>query len=227
MKIHAIITARGGSKGLPRKNILPLAGKPLIVYSILAAKECNKISRCIVSTEDLEISDIAKIWGAEVFNRPVELASDSALSQEVVQNVLESLTSQNDYPEYFVLLQPTSPLRTSQHLNESIELLLASCANSLVSVTEEEHHPYKSFTLPDKYLKPLFGNEYLDKPRQQLPKIYRQNGAIYIVKSSEFQKKRRFAIDPVIPYLMKLEESVDIDSANDLLSAEKILAEKE
>jgi len=223
MKIHAIITARGGSKGLPRKNILPLAGKPLIAYSIIAAKECKFISRCIVSTEDAEIKRISNEWGAEVIDRPDRLATDSALSQDVVMHVLDYLRDQNDFPECFILLQPTSPLRNAQHLENCIQLFLKSKANSMVSVTEEEHHPYKDFYLEGEYLKPLFGAEYLDRPRQLLPKVYRQNGAIYLVRSKMFVRERRFAVAPIQPFVMNYEESIDIDTKYDLIQAETFL----
>jgi CMP-N,N'-diacetyllegionaminic acid synthase len=223
MKIHAIITARGGSKGLPRKNILPLSGKPLIAYSILAARECKAISRCIVSTEDAEIKRISQEWRAEVVDRPEVLASDSALSQDVVSHVLHYLRDQNDYPECFVLLQPTSPLRTAQHLEICIQRFLQSKANSLVSVTEEEHNPYKDFFLDGEYLKPLFRVEYLDKPRQALPKVYRQNGAIYLVRSALFEKERSFAVAPVLPFVMDSMQSIDIDNKFDFSQAEAIV----
>lgn len=222
LSIYAIITARGGSKGIPRKNIRMLSGKPLIAHTILAALRCDKIERCIVSTEDEEIKQISVTWGAEVIDRPVELAGDTILSRDVVKAVLDTLAFQKTLPDYFVLLQPTSPLRTTKHITECIELLLHSkqgkCA---VSVTEAEHHPYKSCFIVDGQLQPAYDYSSLEVPRQLLPGAYRPNGAIYLMKSADFLEKCTFFMPPCIPYIMSAQDSVDIDSEIDFLLAEK------
>ncbi len=223
--ILAIIPARGGSKGLQRKNLMPLNGKPLIAYSILAAKGCASISRCVVSTEDPEIKNVSLQWGAEVIDRPIELAGDLVLSQDVVRHVLEKLRSENDLPELFALLQPTSPLRNALHLQSCLDIFLKSDALCAISVTEADHHPYKLFRFERNVLEPLFDVESLDKPRQMLPKIYRQNGAIYIMRSEAFLEKNTFFVSPAMPFFMTHEESVDIDAEIDLIVA-GILLEK-
>lgn len=224
MSIIAIITARGGSKGLPRKNIRELAGKPLIAYSIQAALECPHIDRCIVSTEDSEIKRISINCGAEVIDRPTELAQDSSTSQAVVKHVLETVRYQNStLPDYFVLLQPTSPLRNAGHLTECIEMFMGSQYRSAISVTEAGHHPFKMLTFKDDKLIPLFGREYLDMPRQLLPEVFRQNGAIYLMSSEVFLKEYAFFADTAMPYLMSEYDSIDIDSEMDLLIAEAVM----
>ncbi len=222
-KIIAIITARGGSKGLPRKNIRMLAGKPLIAYSILAGINCPYICRCIVSTEDSEIKQVSLKWGAEVIDRPEELASDYALSQDVVRHVMETLEAEGHLPEYFVLLQPTSPLRTAEHITLCLKKYFASSVACAISVTEAEHHPYKTLLLQNNYLKPLINIESLDKPRQILPKIVRQNGAIYVMPSKLFLELNSFYAEPAMPFFMTREESIDIDEEYDLLLAEFIM----
>lgn len=224
--VVAIITARGGSKGLPRKNVLPLAGKPLIAHSILAARECRRIGRCIVSTEDPEIRQVSLEYGAEVIDRPAELATDLALSADVVRHVLETLASAGRLPDYFVLLQPTSPLRTGAHVEACLSSYLDSTAACTVSVTETEHHPYKDFTLEQGHLHPLFGKEYLSQPRQRLPAIYRPNGAVYAMKCRTFLEQHGFFVEPALPYIMANEDSIDIDSAFDLQVAELLLGSR-
>lgn len=225
--IIAIITARGGSKGLPRKNIRLLDGKPLIAHSILAATRCPHISRCVVTTEDPEIKEVSLQWGAEVIDRPQHLATDTALSRDVVAHVLEELRGRGEFPDYFALLQPTSPLRTEKHLSECIELFLSSDKASAVSVTEAEHHPYKFFKVTDGgEFEPMVDYETLEAPRQLLPKIYRQNGAIYVLASDAFLSGTSFCIPPILPYYMNHETSIDIDNAFDLSVAEMIIKQQ-
>lgn len=223
VNIYAIILARGGSKGLPRKNLHPLADKPLIAHTIIAALDCPQISRCIVSTEDAEIKQVSIAWGAEVLDRPAELATDTAMSRDVVKSLLLVLREQNCLPDYFVLLQPTSPLRNAKHLSECIQLFFTAQSKCAISVTETEHHPYKSVYISEDGLKPLFEAEALEAPRQTLPKIYRPNGAIYLMPSKLFLENCTFFIPPVFPYIMVSQESIDIDTALDLTIAESIL----
>lgn len=221
----AIIPARGGSKGLQRKNIRLLCGKPLISYSIAAAQECKWIGRCIVSTEDQEIKKISLQLGAEVIDRPDFLAADASLSRDVVRHALMELKKRNELPEYFVLLQPTSPLRTSQHLDEAIEQFLASGKKSSVSIAEMEHHPFKcvQHTQKDEWT-PMIDYKTLEAPRQLLPMMYRPNGAIYLMSSAAFLKEQSFFVPPVCFYVMDRESSIDIDDEIDLTLADLILA---
>lgn len=221
-KVYAIITARGQSKGLPQKNIRLLAGKPLIAYTILAAIESKKVDRCIVSTEDPVITKISIEWGAEVIERPAKLADDLTPSFEVVKHVLKTLEKYDDMPEYFVLLQPTSPLRNALHLASCIDAFFKSDANSAISVTTFKPHPYKTFIVKNGELKPLFSRKYLHMPRQMLPQVLRQNGAIYMTESKIFLKKNTFFIPPVMPFFMSEQDSIDIDTEFDFIMAETI-----
>ncbi len=219
----AIIPARGGSKGLLRKNVIPLRNKPLIAYTIAAAKESRLISDTIVTTDDPEVKRIAQAMGVTIVDRPAELASDTARMEDVVRHALEWVTHQSAAPKSFVLLQPTSPLRTARHIDEALALFDRTSAASVVSVCEPDHHPYKYFVGEPEGLQPLFMDEYLSMPRQKLPLVYRQNGAIYCVDTAAFLKKPAFYIRPSIPYVMRPEESVDVDCLMDFRTCEMLL----
>ncbi|UOF91402.1 acylneuraminate cytidylyltransferase family protein [Fodinisporobacter ferrooxydans] len=213
----AIIPARGGSKGIPKKNLTDLNGRPLISYSIEAALHCPFIHRCIVSTEDEQIKNISLQWGAEVIDRPDSLSTDVSLTQDVVEHVLDVLQQEGELPDYFVLLQPTSPLRNASHIESCIEQFFAHDAACAISVTEAEHHPYKMFFLDDEQsLQPFRDEATLSQPRQLLPKVYRQNGAIYLMNTSLFLEKKSFFAQPAYPFVMSNEESIDIDTKRDL-----------
>lgn len=218
--VLALITARGGSKGLPGKNIAPLAGKPLIAHTILAARGCPAVERVVVTTDDSAIRRAALEWGAEVIDRPAALATDTASSADAVRHALEELAAQGYEPDLFALLQPTSPLRTAGHLADCIDRFRASGAACAVSVTEVEHHPYKAFVETAGGLKPLFGRDYLSMPRQMLPVVLRQNGAIYLMPRRTFLAVDGFYVEPAMAYRMPAADSIDIDTAADLMQCE-------
>jgi len=222
VRFLAIVPARGGSKGLPGKNIRPFAGQPLIVHSISAAQGCPLIERCVVSTDDPNIATVARSHGAEVIARPPELATDTARTHDAVRHVLQMLDTVGELPEYVVLLQPTSPLRTADHLTACLEAFLASGAASAISVTMADSHPFKDFLVRDGYLVPLFGEEGLEQPRQLLPTVLKQNGAIYVVGARRFLDTNTFYIPPALPFVMTARTSVDIDTALDFAFAEAI-----
>lgn len=215
--VVAIITARGGSKGLPRKNVLDLAGKPLIAHTIQAALESKIFDKVVVTTDDTEIKEVSLQYGAEVIDRPEYLATDSASSLDVIVHALEAL-KENGTKQYthFVLLQPTSPLRTATHIKESWSKYLKDDANSLVSVMEVEHPPQKMLIEKNGEVTPLTKWEDLTKPRQSLPKAYLPNGAIYIIKIEDFLKSKNIFEEALSIYLMNQKCSIDIDSENDL-----------
>lgn len=225
-KVTAIITARGGSKGIHRKNIRVICGKPLIAYSIDAALNCSIIDHCYVTTDDNEIKDVSKMWGAQVIDRPAELATDTSLSSEAVAHALQFLQGQGKLPEYFVLLQPTSPLRSATHLEQCLSGFFHSGMKSAVSITEAEHHPWKMLISASQGMQPLKDYHSLESPRQLLPKAYRINGAVYGMSSEIFLEKRSFYIEPAYTYVMSQEDSLDIDSEIDLKILEIILKEK-
>lgn len=225
----AIIPARGGSKGIPRKNLTLLAGRPLIEHSIVAALNCPAVQRCIVTTDDSEIRSVAIRAGADVVNRPAALATAMSPIEETVRHAVQERQLESEMKQSsIVLLQPTSPLRNATHVSKAIELFLRSpSAKALFSVTSAENHPYKMFLREKKYLSPLFGKKHLSRNRQELPSIFRQNGAIYIVRLANFLAQNSFYVPPVIPFLMSAEDSVDIDSLLDLKLCEVLLQDRD
>lgn len=230
-RIHAVVTARGGSRGIPRKNLRELAGVPLLAYSIAAGRDCPLVDRCFLSTEDDEIAAVGRAWGAEVIPRPPELATDDAGSVEVMVHALEWMAAAGDPPDHAVLLQPTSPLRTAGHLEECLRRYLDASAASALSVTDSEHHPYKQLRVvadgDGERLEPLFGAAELHRPRQLLPRVVRQNGAIYVVERRAFLERRSFFLEPALPFPMSPEESVDVDVELDLRLAALLLEDRE
>jgi len=222
----AIIPARGGSKGLPGKNIALLAGKPLIAHTILAAKAVDAIDWIVVSTDCPEIAEVARSFDVDVIIRPSELAQDSSSSASAVFHVLEYLEKQGKYFANLILLQPTSPLRTQEHISDAIELYNSGdgkASNSVISVCACKHHPYKSLLYAGRKLKPLISEQVLSMPRQKLPKAVNQNGAIYLVSVDNFKRTYDFYVDPCLAFEMTAEDSVDIDTIDDLQQAENIL----
>ena len=195
MNIISIIPARGGSKGIPRKNIKLLNGKPLISYSIDASNSCSLIDDTYVSTEDAEISEISKGNNAEVIERPDELAGDDSSSIDVILHVLDYLENKGELPDLFVLLQPTSPLRTSEDIEASINLFLESDCDSLVSVCELDHRSLLNFSLEDGFLVQNNNEALFNSRRQDIPTHYSLNGAIYITTPEFIRKNRSFYSD--------------------------------
>jgi N-acylneuraminate cytidylyltransferase len=216
MKVIAIIPARGGSKGIPRKNLVNFSGKPLMQWSIDAALKSNYITDVVVSSDDDEILSLAQLnKEVIVIKRPKELAQDNSKTAPVLTHVLESLKEVKF--DYLILLQPTSPLRTTEDIDLAFEKLFNSEATSLISVCELEHHPYKSFKLDEKgYLQGVINNDYPFYPRQSLPKAYRANGAIYIIEVEAFVKKNTLLTNKTLHFEMSIESSLDIDTPNDI-----------
>ncbi len=220
-KFLAIIPARGGSKRLPRKNVLDLCGKPLIAYSIEAALNSKYIDKVVVSSDDEEILQISKKFGAETIKRPDYLASDTSTTFDAIKHTIDSLEKY----EYIVLLQPTSPLRNSKHINESIEFFESKKADAVISVCEMEHSPLWSNTLDDTLsMNDFLKDEVLNKRSQDLEKYYRLNGAIYICKTELLLKEKSFFLkENIFAYIMDRRSSVDIDEEIDFKMAEFFL----
>jgi len=213
----AIIPARGGSKRLPRKNILDLSGRPMISWSIDAGLKSKYIDKVVVSSDDDEILDVAKKFKAETVKRPGELASDIATSNDVVKHTLENIEEH----DYIVLLQPTSPLRNYKHIDEAIKLLEKKSADAIISVCKTDHTPLWSNTLQeDGSLESFIKDEVIDKRSQDLKDYYRLNGAIYICKRDNFLKEETlFLKENIYAYIMDKESSIDIDEEIDLTIA--------
>lgn len=224
--ILAIIPARGGSKGIPRKNIKSLAGKPLIAWSIESGRESKYIDRIIVSTEDEEIRDISLDYGAEVpFLRPKELAQDNTSSVDTIVDVIMKIKDiENLEYDFILLLQPTSPLREVKHIDESIELLINNSDkyDAVISVTELEHPVFWNRKIDDS--KRLINFMEYDKSkkyrRQDFKKTFRLNGAIYLIKVDVFLNCMSFETKSTLAYEMDRKSSIDIDCIEDMELAE-------
>lgn len=233
MNILALIPARSGSKRVPLKNIKSLCGKPLIAYTIEAAKASRLINRVIVSTDSAEIADIAKQYGAEVpFLRPKEISTADSTELEFFDHALDRLEKDEGYmPDIIVLLYPTSPFRKSESIDRAIETIIAhpEC-DSLRSIRKCSEHPYKMWTIVDGYLKPFVdtgkASNMYTLSYHLLPGVYIQNASIYIVKASTIKNKHSTTGDIIIPFIMDEVESIDINNPLDFLLAETTIKEK-
>jgi len=217
-KILSLIPARGGSKGIPGKNIRILAGKPLIAWTIEEAKKSKYIDRLILSSEDSEIIKVAIEWGCEVpFVRPSELARDDTPSIELVIHAINTL---NEKYDYIVLLQPTSPLRTVEDIDCCIELCICSNALSCVSVVEVNQHPNWMFKINSKGKIEHYEKNEIKCSRQQLPTLYMLNGAVYVANTDFLIKHKSFLHEDTHAYIMPPNRSIDVDSELDLAFTE-------
>lgn len=224
-KILAIIPARGGSKGLANKNILEVAGKPLIAWTIEEAKRSKYLDRIILSSEDPGIIEIARRYGCEVpFVRPAGLAEDDTPG---VDPIIHALNTLNEKYDYVVVLQPTSPLRTFNHIDCCLEMLDEKKAPACVSVSRSSQNPYWMFILDKgKTMRPLLAEGPLPKRRQELPAVYSLNGAIYCARVDWLLRNKCFVSAETRAFVMPPESSVDIDTESDLKMCELILREK-
>ncbi len=221
--IIAIIPARGGSKGIPRKNIKKLGGKPLIAYTIDEALKSKYLDLVFVSTEDPEIAKVSKECGAQVIDRPAALAKDTSKIVEAILHTVEYLERKGIHPRIVVLLQPTSPLRNTEDIDAAIKLYLDNECDSVIGVCEPDHSPFWCFTLSGKYLQPLFDKKFDNTRRQDLPKVVMPNGAIYVSSPESIRKYEGFYGDRTIPYCMPPERSIDIDTPLDFTIAEVLI----
>ncbi|MCY6483562.1 acylneuraminate cytidylyltransferase family protein [Clostridium aestuarii] len=225
-KILAIIPARGGSKGIPYKNIMDICGKPLIAYTIEAAKKSKYIDYTMVSTDDSKIKEVSLKHKASVpFLRPEQISNDSAKSIDVVIHGINFLSEKGECFDYVILLQPTSPLRNCNDIDNAIEVLMNSKEDSLISVCEVDENPAIMRTIKDNRLEPIIEFTGDNLRRQELPKVYIFNGALYINKVRMLLEEKNFFNEKTLPYIMKREKSVDIDSMLDAKLVELILKE--
>ena len=227
-EILAIIPARGGQKGIKHKNMVLVDGKPLIQYTIEAAKESRYITRTIVNSDDEEILRFAESQDIETVVRPSELAQDNTPIKDVICDQLSRLKQKENYvPDIILLLQPTSPLRTGRHIDEAMKKLIYSDGDALVSVEEEPHlhSPYSVMRLNEKgYLEFFMKEGQRFTSRQEKPKFYARNGAaIYAVYTDIYMKTGSLYGTKCVPYEMAAEDSVDIDDQLDLFVAECML----
>ena len=227
MNILGLIPARGGSKAIPRKNIINLAGKPLLAYTCEAALSSQRLTRIILNTDDQEIAAVGRENGVEVpFLRPHHLAVDDALILPVLQHAIQWLAANQGFQtDVLVLLQPTSPLRRAIHIDDAVDLLLGSGADTVVSVQEVPHqyNPVSLMQLDDQgYLKPFLEGEMILR-RQDKPRFYARNGPAILALLRRTLDSGRLFGDKVLPYEMGPLESIDIDDQNDLTLVEALI----
>jgi CMP-N-acetylneuraminic acid synthetase len=218
-----MIPARGGSKGISRKNIRLLGGKPLIAHSIEAARRSTSVTTLYVSTEDAEIAAIARDFGAETLMRPAEIARDETPMAAVVKHVLEHVVTGYDI---FLLLQPTSPLRTPRDIDDSLAYFSEPSVQSVISVVNvEDHHPYRMYRIEEGRLAAL-NPKFLVGNRQDLPPVFQRNGAIYACRIGLFEKTGCLWDESPAAYVMPRDRSVNIDEPLDFDFAEFLVSRK-
>ncbi len=227
-EVLGVIPARGGSKTVPRKNLQPLAGRPLVAWTFQAARQSARLARTVCSTDDLEIAALAREAGIEVpFLRPAELAGDDTPSLPVAQHAVRALEQQGYRPDVVVLLQPTSPLRRAEHIDAAVDLLEASGADSIVSVVQVPHNfnPVSLLRLENGRLVPYLPGEGVRVLRRQdKPEVWARNGAaVYVTRRDVLMDEDSFFGRDCRPLVMPREESVDIDDETDLVVAAALL----
>ncbi len=226
MHVLAIVPARGGSKGIQRKNLVPFNGEPLVVHSIRQALRCKLITRVVVSTEDHEIRDCALASGAEVpFLRPMDLAGDQVLDLPVFRHVLDTLKQSERYvPSLVVHLRPTAPHRRPEWIDQAIQLLQDHAdADSVRSVSLVNQHPYRTFRIKDGLLDPVMKHEHPAPHvlrRQDLPPIYYYNCVIDATRPATIEMKESMTGSRILPFVLDADEVIDIDSPRDLRVAQ-------
>lgn len=237
MEILGIIPARGGSKSIPRKNIKMMAGKPLIAWTIEETKKSRFITRIIVSTDDQEIADVARKYGAEVpFLRPPEISGDLATDVEFLNHALDFLRKKENYePQIVLRLPPTSPLKTSEHIDEGIKVLLDNPdADASRPICESPKHPYKMWQIDknQKFIEPFLPKSYtgMDEPcnlpRQILPKVYVHTGAMDVMRLHTIRDLKSTSGKKLAYFFMNPKDSINIDQPIDFEIAEILLKKK-
>jgi len=224
MGVLGIIPARGGSKGVPRKNIRLLCGKPLLAYSVEQALKAKRLDRLIVSTEDDEIAEVARLCGAEVLMRSASLAQDETPMLPVIEDLLTRLDEAGTSFDIVTVLQPTCPFRSEDDIDASIECLRSGTADAVIGVYRVySEHPAIMYRMGAEWLEPLHP-ELNGLNRQDLPVVYKRNGAIYTIRRDAFEKEHTLWPQRSIPYIMSRERSINIDEPVDWLIAEMLMA---
>jgi CMP-N,N'-diacetyllegionaminic acid synthase len=218
LSVLAVITARGGSKGVPGKNVRPVYGRPLIAWTVRAATRAHTVDRVIVSTDDEGIAEASRAAGAEVpFARPAELATDTASSIDVILHALDAVPGF----DLVVLLQPTSPLRNAADIDAAVERCVSADAPACVSVSLVEEHPQWMYRLGnDSRLAPVLPADSRASRRQDLPAVYSLNGAVYVARVDWLRRERSFLSPATVGYVMPRERALDIDTESDFQTLE-------
>lgn len=230
-RVLAVVPARGGSKGLPGKNLRPLKGHPLVAYSILAGREATYVDRVLLSTDDNVIASVGKEYGAEVpFLRPAELAGDQSTDLQFWRHALDYLREVERYvPEYVVQLRPTSPIRPAGLIDECVKILDDEGGDSLRVVTPSPANPYKMWEVDEKAnrMTPLLRLASVEEPqnqaRQSLPQVYWQIGTLDVIRTTVITERGRLSGESVIPFILDTSYAVDIDTMSDFRRAENRL----
>ena len=223
-RVIAVIPARGGSKSVPGKNIQPLGGKPLLAWSIEVAQQVSEIDRIIVSTDDAHIASIGRSHGAEVYTRPPHLATDEALVIDALKDLLETLRSEGETPEWVILLEPTCPLRTPDDVRDCLKLVAEGGYDSVATFKEADLNPHRAWRLVDGVPEVFIAGAVPWLPRQKLPKAYQLNGAVYVFRASLLaQETKSLLVGKLGAVLMPRDRSQDIDDSVDFTIAEVLL----
>ncbi|ATP39080.1 cytidyltransferase [Solibacillus sp. R5-41] len=226
-KVLALIPARGGSKSIPKKNIVELYGKPLISWTIEAAINTPEIDKVIVSTDSIEIAQVALEYGAEIQMRPAELAEDSSLVIDTIHYVLKELEKKGEWYDFVTLLEPTAPLRTSEDISSCIRLLCEKSLDSTATFKEADLNPIRAWKIEGNVPTTFIEGAIPWLPRQELPTAHQLNGAVYVTKVEKLlESKKEIIMGNIGAVIMPKERSVDIDDRIDLLMADFIMKKK-
>jgi CMP-N,N'-diacetyllegionaminic acid synthase len=227
MRVLGIVTARGGSKGIPRKNIVPLLGKPLLAYTAEAALAAKRLARTVLSTEDEEIARVGRGYGLEVpFLRPAELARDETPTIAVLQDVVRKLEAMGDTYDAVFTLQPTTPLRRPQDIDGAVDLLHRTHADSVISFVDigEKHPARMKFITPDgRVIDPKFAEQFEGQRRQDLPKMYLREGSVYLTRRVILMEQSSLKGRNCRAWIIPDSRACNIDSPFDLFLAEQML----
>ena len=229
-KILGVIPARGGSKGIKGKNIYPLAGHPLISYTIQSAQKSACLNQFIVSTDSEEIATLVREYGAQTpFIRPAHLSSDSALAIDVMKHaILEIEKIDKIQYDFLVMLQPTTPLKVGEDIDKAVDKLIRTGCDTVISMVDVgANHPTRMYTIEDDQLVSVMDEGISLRPRQELPSIYIRNGAIYACKREILFEYNSLIGPDCRPYVMPLERSVNIDCITDMILAEYLIQKHE
>ncbi len=225
MKNLAIIPARGKSKRIPKKNITNLLGKPMLYYTIDAAKRSKLFDKILVSTDNEEIGKIARKYDVDVHMRPKKLRNYNTTTMSIFLNIIEEMEKKNEIYDNIFILLPTSPLRTSEDIKKAFNKFLKNNANALMAVTKFTYSPFWALRKKNGYLKPIW-KKFCLLPSQKHPEVFVDNGAIYIFKWNVLKKEKTYYCSRLIGYFMPRERSIDVDEPMDFKLAEFLLKQK-
>ena len=222
--VFAIVPARGGSKSVPGKNIRPLKGRPLLAWSIDTARQVSEIDRVIVSTDDQAIAAVATAHGAEVYHRPAHLATDEALVIDALRDLLRTLRSEGNAPDWMILLEPTCPLRTAADIRECLNLAATGEYDSVATFTDAELNPHRAWRIIDGSPEVFIPGAIPWLPRQKLPRAHQLNGAVYLFRATLLEQQTQSLLAGRMgAVLMPRERSHDIDDMIDFTVVDALL----